>query len=117
IDARRSLPSAQHETITAWRERRENISLATARRYARDSARQIRYLNQRIKANEQELRDLVASCPAAALTEETGFESVNAAICYVAWSHPGRIRNEAAFASLAGVSPLPASSEIGRAHV
>jgi transposase len=110
IDARRSLTRAQLETITAWRERREDITLATARRYARDRARQIRDLDQRIKANEQELRDLVASCPAAALTEETGFGPVNAAICYVAWSHPGRIRNEAAFASLAGVSPLPASS-------
>ncbi|MER7470784.1 transposase [Micromonospora sp. NPDC000018] len=28
----------------------------------------------------------------------------------MAWSHPGRIRSEAAFAALAGASPLPASS-------
>lgn len=27
-----------------------------------------------------------------------------------AWSHPGRLRSEAAFAALAGVAPLPASS-------
>ncbi len=27
-----------------------------------------------------------------------------------AWSHPGRVRHEAAFASLAGVAPIPASS-------
>jgi len=27
-----------------------------------------------------------------------------------AWSHPGRVRSEAAFASLAGVNPIPASS-------
>ena len=27
-----------------------------------------------------------------------------------AWSHPGRCRNDAAFASLAGVAPIPASS-------
>ncbi len=26
------------------------------------------------------------------------------------WSHPGRIRNEGAFAMLAGVAPIPASS-------
>ena len=29
---------------------------------------------------------------------------------YIAWSHPGRWRNEAAFARLAGVAPLEASS-------
>lgn len=28
----------------------------------------------------------------------------------VAWSHAGRLRSEAAFASLAGVAPIPASS-------
>ena len=28
----------------------------------------------------------------------------------VAWSHPGRLRSEAAFARLAGVAPVPASS-------
>ena len=36
--------------------------------------------------------------------------AVTAAIAYAAWSHPGRIRSEAAFASLAGVNPIPASS-------
>ncbi|MFF4828895.1 IS110 family transposase [Streptomyces sp. NPDC001312] len=47
---------------------------------------------------------------AALLVEETGIGPVTAATVLVAWSHPGRIRNEAAFAALAGVSPLPASS-------
>lgn len=28
----------------------------------------------------------------------------------LAWSHPGRVRSEAAFAALAGTSPIPASS-------
>jgi transposase len=28
----------------------------------------------------------------------------------VSWSHPGRCRNDAAFAALAGVCPIPASS-------
>ena|SRR5690625_1078588 len=30
--------------------------------------------------------------------------------CLTAWSHEGRVRNDAAFASLAGVNPIPASS-------
>ena len=35
---------------------------------------------------------------------------MTAAVALTAWSHLGRIRSEAAFASLAGVSPIPASS-------
>src|SRR5690625_3454814 len=30
--------------------------------------------------------------------------------CLTAWSHEGRVRTEAEFASLAGVNPIPASS-------
>ena len=33
-----------------------------------------------------------------------------AATVLCAWSHPGRIRSEAAFAMLAGVAPIPANS-------
>ena len=36
--------------------------------------------------------------------------AVNAATLLTVWSHPGRIRSEAAFAAIAGTSPLPASS-------
>src|SRR5690625_5554083 len=42
-------------------------------------------------------------------TEEVGVGSVAAAIVLVAWGYHGRIRSEAAFAALAGASPLPAS--------
>ncbi|PRZ17455.1 transposase, partial [Nesterenkonia sandarakina] len=35
---------------------------------------------------------------------------VTAAVALTAWSHLGRIRSESAFASLAGTSPIPASS-------
>lgn len=35
---------------------------------------------------------------------------VVAAQVVLAWSHPGRVRSEAAFASLAGTCPIPASS-------
>jgi transposase len=34
----------------------------------------------------------------------------------VAWSHRGRLRSEAAFARLAGVAPVPASSGQTRRH-
>ena len=39
-----------------------------------------------------------------------------AAIVLQAWSHPGRVHSEAAFAALAGVAPLPASSGNTRRH-
>jgi transposase len=44
------------------------------------------------------------------LLAEPGVGPVVAAQLLVSWSHRGRVRNEAAFASLAGVAPLEASS-------
>jgi transposase len=45
-----------------------------------------------------------------ALLEIQGIGAVNAAQILTAWSHPGRVRSEAAFAALAGTCPVPASS-------
>lgn len=39
-----------------------------------------------------------------------GFGPVTAATCLTVWSHQDRVHSEAAFASLAGVNPIPASS-------
>jgi len=44
------------------------------------------------------------------LTALPGIGPISAARVIVAWSHPGRFRSEAAFAALAGVSPIEASS-------
>jgi transposase len=44
------------------------------------------------------------------LLAEPGVGPIVAAQLLVAWSHRGRVRSEAAFARLAGVAPLPASS-------
>ena len=44
------------------------------------------------------------------LLEEFGVGPIVAATVLCAWSHPGRIHSEAAFAMLAGVAPIPASS-------
>ena len=40
----------------------------------------------------------------------TGVGPIIAATVRTAWSHPGRCRNDAAFAMLAGAAPIPASS-------
>ena len=44
------------------------------------------------------------------LLDEVGIGPVVAAQVIVSWSHRGRVRSEAAFAQLAGVAPIPASS-------
>jgi transposase len=44
------------------------------------------------------------------LLEKPGVGPIVAAQLIVAWSHRGRVRSEAAFARLAGVAPVPASS-------
>jgi transposase len=44
------------------------------------------------------------------LLDQKGVGPIVAATLLCAWSHPGRIHSEAAFAMLAGVAPIPASS-------
>lgn len=47
---------------------------------------------------------------APALLDEPGIGVLVAAQILVSWSHPGRCRDEAAFARLGGVAPLEATS-------
>lgn len=110
IDARSKLTLTQIGEISRWRERDEELSLSIARAEAVRLANLILGLDPQLKNNETQLQSLVAISDAAPLLAETGFGPVTAAICFIAWSHEGRFRSEAAFASLAGVSPLPASS-------
>src|SRR3954463_9888751 len=70
-----------------------------------------RALAATVEANE--LERLIAEhvrVLAPALLDEPGVGAIVAAQLLVAWSHHGRLRFEAAFARLAGVAPLPASS-------
>lgn len=110
IDARRKLTSIQIEEISRWREREEELALSIARAEAVRLARHVLALEEQLKSNEQKLDGLVKVSEAAPLLEEKGFKAVAAAKCLVAWSHEGRVRSEAAFACLAGVNPIPASS-------
>ncbi|MGP4982076.1 transposase, partial [Glutamicibacter arilaitensis] len=110
IDARKKLTGSQITEVSRWREREEELSLRIARSEAVRLAKHILDLNQQLTANEQQLDELVRASEAAPLLEETGFKAITVAKCFVAWSHEGRVRNEAAFACLAGASPIPASS-------
>ncbi len=58
---------------------------------------------------EAELKRILAD-QVPHLLAEPGVGPISAAAIYLAWSHHGRIRDDAAFAALAGVSPIPASS-------
>ncbi|MGW0017598.1 IS110 family transposase [Rhodococcus sp. NPDC003382] len=71
----------------------------------------IRFLTGQLDELDPELGRLLQQHPAGpALLAQPGVGPVVAARLLLSWSHPGRVRNEAAFASLAGVAPLEASS-------
>ena len=60
------------------------------------------------KTLEKELRALVAAM-APVLLAQPGVGPITAAQVLISWSHPGRLRSEAAFAMLAGAAPVEAS--------
>jgi transposase len=64
---------------------------------------------RQLKDNHRQLLAIVNHI-APALTSRYGIGPVSAAQAIVSFSHPGRCRNEAAFAALSGTSPIPASS-------
>lgn len=72
-------------------------------------ARRVLALGAEAADHETQIELLVAEV-APVLLAEPGVGALTAARVLCAWSHKGRIRSEAAFASLAGTSPIPASS-------
>ena len=110
LDARRKLTGTQITTVSRWRARQEELSLSIARAEAIRLATHILDLEAQLTANEKQLDELIKASDAAPLLKEKGFKAISAAKCLTAWSHQDRVRNEAAFASLAGVNPIPASS-------
>jgi transposase len=110
LDARKSLTGSQITEASRWRAREEPLALSIARSEAVRLAKHISKLDAEIKTNNDKITELVEISEAAPLLHENGFGPVTAAICLTAWSHQGRVRSEAAFASLAGVNPIPASS-------
>jgi transposase len=110
LDARSSLTGSQILEVSRWRAREEPLAASVARSEAIRLAKRIGDLDVEIKANGSRITELVQVSEAAPLLQEAGFGPVTAAICLTAWSHQGRVRSEAAFASLAGANPIPASS-------
>lgn len=81
----------------------------------RTLARRIADLNDEARDHERAILALVRSWRPDLLAE-LGVGPIVAAVVLCAWSHPGRIRTEAAFAMLAGTAPIPASSGLTNRH-
>ena len=79
------------------------------------SRRRIKTLTAEAADLQTSIRGLVEAV-APHLLDQPGVGPITAAQIYIAWSHPGRCRNEAAFARLAGVAPLEASSGQNTRH-
>lgn len=109
LDARGPLTGAQIRTIKTWRTRQEPIDQHVARTEAMRLAARILDLDEQLKDNDKTLRALVTE-HAPDLLAEPGIGPYTAAVILAAWSYPGRVRSEAAFARLAGTAPIPAAS-------
>ena len=108
--ARKPLTNGQITEVASWRTRVEDLGLAAARAEAHRLAKRVRALDVELADNRSQLEELLRQSKAAPLLDVVGVGPVTAAVAYSAWSHRGRLRDEAAFAALAGVSPIPASS-------
>jgi transposase len=87
----------------------ETREQATRRAETRRLAIAIRDTHRDLTHNRDHLTAIITDL-APGLLDRHGVGPVSAAQTIVSWSHPGRCRTEAAFAALAGVNPIPASS-------
>jgi hypothetical protein len=110
IDARKPLTASQIREVARWRTRSEDLATLTARAEAVRLAKRLVALNEDLALNNTQMTSLIRDSKAAELLNKIGIGPVTIAVVYTAWSHPGRVRSDAAFASLAGVNPIPASS-------
>jgi transposase len=86
-----------------------DIETITALTVLRDLARRILFLEAEAAEHQTAIGIVVRAWRPDLLTL-TGVGPIVAATVLAAWSHPGRCRDDAAFAMLAGAAPIPASS-------
>jgi len=81
----------------------------------RSIARRVAAFDTEIAALDDHIQPLVEAT-APQLLDEVGISHTTAAHILIAWSHPQRCHSEAAFARLAGVAPVEASSGLHTRH-
>lgn len=86
-----------------------DLEMRTTARVLRDLARRALELWAEADGHERDILAIVRSWHPE-LLERRGVGPIVAATVLCAWSHPGRVRSEAAFAMLAGTAPIPANS-------
>lgn len=110
LDTREALSDKRVVEISTWRARpTDSVQQRIGRNEAVDLAASITTAALRLKTNATQLAQLSEEL-APGLQAQPGLGPVTTGIILAAYSHHGRVRNEAAFASLAGVCPLQASS-------
>jgi transposase len=87
----------------------ETREQAVRRAEARRLALAVRDATAQLRGYRRELTQLIDRLTPG-LTHQPGVGPISAAQLIVSFSHPGRCRNDAAFAALAGANPIPASS-------
>lgn len=86
-----------------------DLETATTATVLRDLARRALAMGKEAAGHEKAILAVVRSWRPE-LLEEPGVGPIVAATVLCAWSHPGRVHSEAAFAMLAGTAPIPANS-------
>jgi transposase len=86
-----------------------DVETSTTVTALRSLARRARALAEEAAEHEKAIRTIVRSWRPDLLAQ-LGIGPIVAATVLCAWSHPGRIHSEAAFAMLAGAAPIPANS-------
>ncbi|MCW4466564.1 IS110 family transposase [Glutamicibacter sp. MNS18] len=110
VDARKALTDKQVRQVSSWR---EHPTDSVAQRYARAEAIRLAVAvldaDKLLAANKEQMAEIDEQM-APGLAAEFGYGPVTVAWILIAYSHTGRVHSEAAFASMAGVAPLQASS-------
>ena len=88
---------------------RQSAQLRATTLALRLSAQRARAATTEANQLEDEIQQLVEAI-APGLLDLRGVGPISAGFVLLAWSHPGRLRSESAFARLAGSAPIPASS-------
>ena len=115
IDARKPLTDAQVAVIAAWRTSRDRGANRVTRSEAKRLALAVIAHTEQLRENHRQLAALTEQL-APGFQELPGVGPVTGAILVTVYSHHGRVRSEAAFASLGGIAPLPASSGNNSRH-